>query len=183
MGFRAVLTAVGLMVLAPACSGPSMRIIEDPTTGRTSYQVYGLFAEVSDDHVGPHGNLGLGVDMHITHSPKDTVFYMNLLALSSMGWSVAPGDTLGLVIDGRRSCTTCGGTPGGLKRPVMEVQHRQYEYDLTGGRYEINRQLLQEIANARTVEVEIHTSGGIVPAELTESNLAKIRQFLDKYVQ
>jgi len=158
-----------------------MRIIDDPAQNRTIYQVSGLFTKVSSDDVGPYGNLSLRVDMYVAKSSNDSTLYLKVLALSSKGWRVALGDTLALTIDNSRSITTCSGLVGAAGEKGVKMN--QVTYYFTGGWYQINKPLLRTMANAKSVEVQIHTSAGIVPVELSESNLAELRKFQEKYVQ
>jgi hypothetical protein len=175
------LAVLGLLTLALGCVGPSMRVIDDPSMNRTIYQVSGLFAKVSEDHVGAHGNLAFRIDMYITKSLKDTTFYLKFVALSSMGWNVVPGDTLAVLVDGTKSVLTCASITAASNEQGVKMQQQLYNF--TGGWYKMNRELLQMMANAKSVEIEIHSSAGIVPAELTDSNLTELKQFQEKYLQ
>lgn|GEM_PF-5877428 len=165
--------------LVISCVGIKTYVIEDPDRNRTIYRLASLFANVSGDFVGPYGNMAITVDMYVPVASNDTSFYIKALTLSPNQWTIMSGDTMSLTIEGRKTYLLCSQPLVSGQDDGVTMQHTPYYF--SGGWYQINRSILNAMANASAVDIGIHAAEGLITGRLMKSELDAIGRFRSKY--
>jgi len=102
---------------------------------------------------------------------KEYFLYTELI--STTGFTVTPGESLVLSIDGERHAFTS------TNSATVFVARPGYEATL----YKASADVFVKIANAREVKVRLKGNSQVIEEKMTRSNIRKFREYLVKYYQ